>query len=245
MKLGVKGETGRDLWIEFGFEAVSSLYVLAVVALCWSRPGWLSLLLAAGLCAQISFWRTKADAATMMVAALLGAPSEILCVKTGVWTYYAPGLIFGIPIWIPLVWAYLLCLFRRLSISINSFTLGVWPTDNSRMRKHVYRTAAGLVLVYCLVALAVIRKSIAVAYAIPMILAIIFWHAETDIIIFLVGAAIGTLGEGIFVKLGFWQYHYPFFQSLGIPISLPLAWGISSVVVGRIASMFAEKEPAA
>ena len=40
------------------------------------------------------------------------------------------------------------------------------------------------------------------------------------------------------MKLGFWHYHYPLIKSIGLPLSLPLAWGLSSVIIGRIAMMW-------
>ncbi len=209
------------------------------MALCWSRPVWSCLLLAGGLCAQLWFWREKADAAMMIAAAMLGTPSELLCVNKGVWTYYAPGLVLGVPVWIPLMWAYLLCLFRRISISIHSATLKVWPSSKMRGRKLLFGIAGVMILVYYLASVALISRTIAVAYTIFMISAMVFCRSEIYILIFIIGAALGTLGEYICMKLGFWQYHYPYFRSIGIPISLPLAWGLSSVIVGRVASIFA------
>jgi hypothetical protein len=57
-------------------------------------------------------------------------------------------------------------------------------------------------------------------------------------LIFVIGGALGTLGEYICMKLGFWQYHYPFFMAIGLPLSLPLAWGLSAVIVARIARIW-------
>jgi len=259
MQFRVKGETGRDLWVEIGVEAVAGLYVVAVVVLCWSRPVWLSLLLAAGLCGQFWVWRERSDVATMVVAAMLGAPAEILCVSNGVWTYNSPGLVWGIPIWIPLnspglvwgipiwiplVWAYLLCMFRRMSISIHSFTLQVWPADRKRLRRLLFGAAGASIVLYGLATVSMISTIIAAAYIIAMLSAIIFWHGETDILIFFVGATLGTLGECICMKLGFWEYQFPLLRSIGVPLSLPLAWGLSSVIIGRFAGMFAKKQPA-
>ncbi len=234
----------RNLWIEIGVEAVAGLYVVGVVVLCWSRPVWLSLLLGAGLCGQLWVWREKSDVATMAVAAMLGAPAEILCVSAGVWTYYSPGLVWGIPVWIPLVWAYLLCMFRRMSMTIHSFTLQVWPADRKRLRKLLFGIAGAVIVLYGLATVSMISRNIAVAYIVAMISAIIFWHGETDILIFFVGATLGTLGECICMKLGFWEYQYPLLGSIGVPLSLPLAWGLSSVIIGRFAGMFVKKQPA-
>ncbi len=230
------------LWTDFIFEVGAGIYVVAVVVFFWRRPGWLSLLLAGGLGMQLWFWREKADAATMAAAALLGTPAEILCVKLGVWTYHAPGLIFDIPAWIPLVWAFLFCFFRRVSLSIHAVALLLWPSRQMFPRKIFFGVLGGMIVVYYLVTVAVIRRIIAAAYTTLMVPAVVFWRGERDILIFLIGAACGTLGEYICMRLGFWQYHYPFFRFVGMPISLPLAWGLSAVVIGRIASTWEPKE---
>ncbi len=47
----------------------------------------------------------ETDIVTMIVAAFLGTVSEIVCVTKGLWTYEAPILMMGIPVWLPLVWA--------------------------------------------------------------------------------------------------------------------------------------------
>lgn len=236
------GKATLGLWYEFLFEAFTCIYIVAVVALCWRRPLWSSVLLCVGLALQLWFWRKKADAAMMAAAALLGTPSEILCVKLGVWTYHAPGLVFEIPVWIPLVWAFLFCLFRRISLSIYSATLRVWPNRKSFARKILFAVLGGVIVVYYIATVSVIMRTIATVYTVFMIPAAIFWHRERDIYIFFVGGILGTLGEYICIELGFWDYHYPAFRSIGLPVSLPLAWGLSSVIIGRIACIWETNE---
>ena len=236
---GILGKSEREgLGIDFMFEAFTCIYVIAVVTFCWHSPLATSLLLAGGLVMQLWFWREKADAAMMAAAALLGTPSEIVCVRWGVWTYDAPGLVFGIPIWIPLVWAFLFCLFRRISLSIRSAIWRVLPDNKTRIRNIIFGMLGGGILVYYLITVSVIMRTIAIVYTMFMIPAALFWHGERDIIIFLVGAALGTLGEYICMQLGFWHYHFPLLRSIGLPVSLPLAWGLSSVITGRIARIW-------
>lgn len=220
------------------FEAFACIYVVAVVTFCWDRPLAASLLLAGGLVMQLWFWREKPDAAVMAAATLLGTPAEILCVRLGVWTYDAPGLVFGIPIWIPLVWAFLFCLFRRISLSLHSAIQRVLPDNKMLARNIIFKVLGGAILVYYLITVTVIRGTIAIVYTMFMIPAAIFWNGERDILFFFVGGALGTLGEYICMKLGFWHYHYPFFRSIQLPISLPLAWGLSAVITGRIAKIW-------
>ncbi len=212
--------------------------MIAVVVIWWRKPVWLSLLLGGGLLVQLWFWREKADVAMMAAAALLGTPSEMLCVRLGVWTYHAPGLVFGIPVWIPLVWAFLFCLFRRISLSIHSVRWRIWRNREMLSVKILFGILCGVIVVYYLITVSLIMRTIAIVYTAFMIPAVIFWHGERDILIFLIGAVLGTLGEYICMKLGFWHYHYPVFRSIGLPISLPLAWGLSSVITGRIAGIW-------
>jgi hypothetical protein len=232
----------RSLWSEFVFEFIMGVYVVAAVVLGWHRPVLLSIALGVGLGIQLWYWREKADVAMMIAAALLGGPAEVLCVKLGIWTYRAPGLVFDIPAWIPLVWAFLLCFFRRVTLSIHAVVEILWSGNNSFSRKAVFFVLGGVIAVYYIFTVAVIRRIIAIAYSTIMIPAALFWHQERDIIIFLFGAACGTLGEYICMRLGFWHYHYPHFRAIGLPISLPLAWGLSSVMIGRIARIWEPRE---
>jgi hypothetical protein len=162
----------------------------------------------------------------------------MLCVRLGVWTYHAPGLVFGIPVWIPLAWAFLFCLFRRISLSIHSVRRRIWRNREMLSVKILFGVLCGVIVVYYLITVSLIMRTIAIVYTAFMIPAVIFWHGERDILIFIIGGILGTVGEYICMKLGFWHYHYPLLRSIGLPISLPLAWGLSSVITGRVAKIW-------
>ncbi len=227
-----------DIRIELLVEAVLGCYVLGVVAVFWANPVSLVLMLGVSLVIQLWLWQDKAGGAAMVSAAVLGSSTEMLCVKLGVWTYYAPGLVLGIPFWLPLVWASSFCLFRRMSITAMFVTYRIWPEQGMFARRVFFGVLGGLIVVYYLVTACVILRTIALIYSVFVIPIIIFWHAERDILLFVIGGVLGTLGEYICMKLGIWQYHYPFFGSIGLPISLPLAWGVSAVIVGRISRIW-------
>ncbi len=238
MKQLRQGQEVRSLGTELLFEFLVGIYLLTVVVIFWRQPVWASLLLGGAIGMELWFWRQRADAAMMIGAALLGTSSEMLCVKLGVWTYHTPGVVLGIPVWLPLVWASLFCLFRRLSLTMRSVTRRMWSDENRPATKTSFWALGGLILIYYFVTVSVIRKPIAAVYTVFMIPAVIFWHDKRDMLIFVIGGALGTLGEFICMELGFWQYHYPFFRSIGLPLSLPLAWGLSSVIVSRIARIW-------
>ena len=217
------------------FEVFACIYVVLVVVFFWKSPVAASFLLSAGIGLQLWFYRGKSDVATIIAAALLGTPSEIICVHYGVWTYAAPGLVLGIPIWIPLVWGYLFCLFRRLSITACDIMALV---SNKKLVNVSIIVLGALILIYFIATIMVIKKEIAIVYTAFMIPAILFGRKDKDILIFIIAGILGTLGEYISMNLGYWRYHFPYLTSIGLPISLPLAWGLSGVIIARIAGVW-------
>ncbi|MDX2445677.1 MAG: DUF2878 family protein, partial [Desulfobacterales bacterium] len=194
------------------------------------------------LMAGIGFWllhyRNPPDVAAMLAAAVLGTPSEMLCVKFGVWSYHAPGLILGIPVWIPLIWASLFCLFQHITLTMLDLADRRWPDPTTLSRRILFGILAALIIIYYLWVVISIAQSIAMVYSVIVLIGIVFWHKERDILIFIVGSILGTIGEAICMQLGFWQYQYPYFDTIGMPISLPMAWGLSAVIIGRIAKIW-------
>ncbi len=57
------------------------------------------------------------------------------------------------------------------------------------------------------------------------------WHTRQDIFFFIAGAVIGTIAEVICVNFGVWQYANPTY--LGVPIWIPFAWGIATMMITR------------
>lgn len=66
-----------------------------------------------------------------------------------------------------------------------------------------------------------------------------FWHKKGDIYFFIVGAIIGPVGEIIDIHFGAWQYSNPTF--LGIPLWLPLTWGLGMVMIRRFAELLKDR----
>ena len=65
-----------------------------------------------------------------------------------------------------------------------------------------------------------------------------FWHTKRDVYIFVTGAIIGPFGEIIAIRAGAWHYANP--TILGIPIWLPLAWGLAVITIFRFVELIAE-----
>ncbi len=66
------------------------------------------------------------------------------------------------------------------------------------------------------------------------IVAMIFWHDQRDLMIFIVAAIAGPLGEIIAIRFGVWSYANPTF--LGIPLWLPLLWGFFAMMLSKVAT---------
>ena len=62
---------------------------------------------------------------------------------------------------------------------------------------------------------------------------IYFWHKKRYIILFLSGALLGPLAEIIAIHFGVWNYTNP--TITGIPMWLPPAWGMATVIINRFA----------
>lgn len=64
------------------------------------------------------------------------------------------------------------------------------------------------------------------------------WRRKGDAYFLIVGAAMGAIAEITAIHYDVWQYANPSF--LGIPMWLPIAWGIIAVLIRRIAESVSE-----
>lgn len=211
--------------------------LMASVTLTWHEPVWTTVLLSLCLVIQGLLHPGPGDRLAMLTAAILGTPAEIAEVHLGEWTYYAPDLIWGVPMWIPLIWANLFVLFRRLSRSWTAIL------DIAFEKEGVLRRRLGMVLMVPIIglwvsALLLMDKPPLVQglYALMILLTALFWRTEMDRLVFVTGGILGAVGEFVCVQLGYWSYFNPLFKDFGVDITLPLDWGLSAVIIHRIAS---------
>lgn len=59
------------------------------------------------------------------------------------------------------------------------------------------------------------------------------WYDRNDVYYFVSGAFVGSIAEIICVYFGAWRYTNP--TIFGIPIWLPIAWGVATVLIIRFA----------
>lgn len=218
--------------------------LMASVILTWNHPLWTTLLLALVLIVQGVYHPAPGDRAAMLAAAILGTPAEIAEVYLGEWTYHAPDLILGVPMWISLIWANLFSLFRRLARSFNAL-LAIWPGQDGPARRRLDGALAVPIILLWAAALILMEKPPFVQglYATMILITAIFWRTSMDRMIFLTGAVLGAFGEFVCVQLGYWSYYHPLFKDYGVDITLPLDWGLSAVIIHRIASRWHTPKP--
>ena len=213
------------------------LFLLLTVYLTWNHPWLTTTLLAIAVWTQLRYRPHPGDGIAMLTAALLGTPAEIYEVSVGEWTYHAPHLLWGIPIWIPLVWANLFALFRRFQRTI----LASFTTLNPNHRKNRFTTLTVIIGIYWTAAILLMNKIIFVIglYAFFMVIVAAFWHQKEEQWLFLIGAVLGSVGEYISIQAGYWHYYNPYFSS-GVDITLPLDWGLSAIIIHRITESLAK-----
>jgi hypothetical protein len=69
----------------------------------------------------------------------------------------------------------------------------------------------------------------------------IFLKEKNDIVYFLIAAIFGPIGEAIVSASGLWKYYGQ--TVFGVPYWLPLAWGITAIMIKRfIASIIQVKD---
>lgn len=231
----------RSLVGELAVIAAACIYIPAVVALTWYMSIVTTCLLAGGLGLLFLRWHRASDFAVALSAAVLGFTAEAICIHYGVWTYTVQDVL-GLPIWIPLVWAILFVLFRRMAGTILYLINPDFSPGLAKLRKPIFTILAAIIVVYFIFTELHIKKAIAITYFVFMFVTVCFWHTERDVLIFVVAGVLGTMGEYFCMQLGFWTYHYPLLKSIGLPLSLPLAWGLSGIIIARIAWIWTRKE---
>ncbi|UCG95438.1 MAG: hypothetical protein JSV92_00075 [archaeon] len=66
------------------------------------------------------------------------------------------------------------------------------------------------------------------------------YHRKDDLFFFFSGALFGPVSEIILVSFGVWRYANPTF--LGVPMWLPFAWGLATLMIKRFAEIFVKIE---
>lgn len=107
----------RRIEKEAFFEILIFFVVMFTIAFLWQNNSVLFIVALIECFVVMNLWHEKYDVIYFIVAAALGPIGEIICIHYGTWSYTKPSL-FGIPIWLPLVWGLAGILITRIARTI-------------------------------------------------------------------------------------------------------------------------------
>lgn len=227
----------RPLWMRLAVLGALSLYVIGAVLVA-SKWQWVCAFLLLAGWAGILFWekdRAWDVLKIILVAAVLGMAGEWLCVhKFHLWEYHFPVFKYGLPVWIGLVWGYLYAVYILIA---EVFERG-WQRFGEPV-KHFLSIAFGVAF-FLFLREVYMRIDVYISYYYILFLAVglTLWRTPMDCFTLIVAGAGGTIGEYLAIQNGLWSYTSPAFPATGMPISLPLAWGLAAVFVRNAAIHF-------
>ncbi len=166
----------------------------------------------------------------VIFSSLFGVAGEILCCHYGLWVYNNSS-VWGIPMWLPMVWPILLMTFSEVAGFLNDACERLLKPKVYVILIHILR---GTILVYAFFTFIFIHKVIASVFAVFLALMLIFSRNRPYyVVLFLMAGSGGALGETICIANGVWYYKAFMFAVMGItiPLSLPLAWGLSANII--------------
>lgn len=214
-----------------------SLYVIGVV-LFLSRWQWLcAFALAVGW--GLILWREKKrwvyPLKIMLVAAALGTVGEWFCVrKFNLWTYHFPVFHDGLPVWIGLVWGYLYVVYVLIAERLDA----VWQKLGELARNFLSVAFGIAFFLFLRLVFRQIDMYISFYYVLFLAVGLSIWRTPMDVMTLIVAGAGGTFGEYLAIQNGLWSYSSPAFPETGMPISLPLAWGLAGIFIRNAAVHF-------
>ena len=213
---------------------------LVLIRFLFHRNAVLLAALALVLASSLAWRPSRMKTAVAFWGIILGTFGEWACVRVGMWVYTHPGPL-GLPPWLPLVWPILMISFLEMSEYLDETGRGRFP--------RVYKVAVGLLLLLSLaatgLALRLVGGPISLIFFLFLTLAVSFAHRPFHVILFATAAVIGFSGEFLCVRFGVWHYTRPVLRAIGMPVSLPLAWGLSALLVWLLArATFGRSRPA-
>ena len=97
-----------------------ALFILMAVSLLWSKPYVLALVLIFISTIKLIISKSKEALILFLVVGFSGALAEAIAIFFGTWMY-AKLQLFGIPIWLPVLWGLAAITIRNINIEIHSF----------------------------------------------------------------------------------------------------------------------------
>ena len=211
---------------------VFSAFCLALLLFLWERPVLLTVLLVGLSVGVFAVWHRLSDILVYASAAGLGAVADWYC--AGTIYQYGSGNILDVPSWMPVSWGIIFLLFARTTeLVVPGLRDEAWGRLLP-VKRFLVGTIKLLILAYFWLSMSIIDRYLAATAATLMVVTATFWRTDADFIIFLIAGLAGTVGEVLAIRLGIWSYSIYYYKWLQLPVSIPILWGLSGVLVRRI-----------
>lgn len=207
-------------------------YLYGALLLSWRWTWLLFVLLALGTVVLLSASPTRRTVILWGLSTAAGLLGERWMTQHHIWIYARPD-VGGLPIWLFWIWGYLMVTFTRLAVWGHQRLHLALAAQPGLRRALKYLALAGVVG-YGAVVASTVAPVFTGFYVVFGLGACVYARGGFTLMLFWVAALLGLIGEASAIAAGVWTYTRPFFTQWGIPISMPLAWGLSAVILHHL-----------
>ncbi|MBI9076009.1 MAG: hypothetical protein JEZ02_11400 [Desulfatibacillum sp.] len=210
-----------------------SIPVVSLFFICWLFPHNAALALTSGALffVTVAYRPSRFKFSLALYAILLGTLGEYLCCRSNLWVYKYPTA-FNLPMWIPFIWPMLVINLWEVS----TYILELLDKCPKALRVGLLVFWGAVILAYVAFTSFYLKNMIAWILLGFFLIVVAFSRKPINIWLFVAVAAGGFFGEYVCVQHDVWYYTRPVLKSIGMPLSLPMAWGVSGNIVWLLAT---------
>lgn len=228
----------------FELLAIDLLLLFAGIVLSvrfWSAVPFIHVAIACIAVIGLALFHTKDDIIFFAGGVLLDGLGEISAVHFGVWNYAIPD-IWGIPLWIPIIWGASFMLIRRIRNSIfrlmNRRLVERQPASKKSTFMLIYDVGMYALVLALVVTLWQDNLVLTILLALLCAVNLARFHHAHDVFIVLFVGIIGSIGDFYAVHFGLWTYTNPSF--FGQPLWVFPLYAVFGLITVRTAFVFSK-----
>ena len=183
------------------------------------------------------FFHSKEDKIFYLTGAVIGGIiGEMIVVSFGAWKY-STQILFNIPIWLPILWGFILVLIKR---TITSFLKLEHIKNNykhhlrisSFYRIFIQDISLFFIIIFSYAFLWKNNLYVFIILSLVFLIMISLHHTKMDLIIYFIIGILGTIADIVCSFFGAWIFMNP--TLLGIPFWVPIGYGLTMVIIVRM-----------
>jgi len=215
----------RDPWPAL----LCAAYVYVVVLLCWRFNALLFILLALGTAMLLASQPTRRNLFLWLLSSIYGGYGEYARAHLGIWTWAQPDWV-GLPIWLWWIWGTLTLSLVRLAEWTHQ-RLDLALSRRRLVRRVLWGVGLALAIGYWLVVLRVLPYVFGWISIVMVVVVVVCRPKWRHLTLFWITALLGLFGEASGIRAGIYAYGVPFFTFSPLLVAVPLAWGLSAVLL--------------